>query len=92
MLYNDLAHPPSTLIGTKYRYRSADGAGNNIFKPDIGKANTPYARSVQDLHPLPANQLPSPELLFDVLLKREGPVEHPGGLSSHFFAFANLVM
>ncbi|KAG8943980.1 hypothetical protein FRC03_002213, partial [Tulasnella sp. 419] len=58
----------------------------------MGKAGAPYARSVQGIHPLPANQLPSPELLFDTLLKRERIIEHPGGLSSHFFAFANLVI
>lgn len=53
------------------------------------QAGSAYARSVQTLHPLPANQLPSPELLFDTLLKREKQVDHPAGLSSFFFAFAN---
>jgi linoleate 10R-lipoxygenase len=55
-------------------------------------ANTPYGRSVPQVHPLPQNQLPSPELIFDALLKREKQVDHPAGLSSMFFAFANLVM
>ncbi|KAG8923172.1 hypothetical protein FRC02_011319, partial [Tulasnella sp. 418] len=92
LLYEDLAHPPSTLIGKKYRYRSADGSGTSIWNPEMGKAGTSYARSVQGIHPLPANELPAPELLFDTLLKRDGTRKHPGGLSSHFFAFANLVI
>ncbi|KAG8893888.1 hypothetical protein FRC01_013287, partial [Tulasnella sp. 417] len=92
LLYNDLPHPPSALVGSKYRYRSADGSGNNVYKPDIGKAGSHYARSVQGCHPLPPTELPSASLIFDALLKRETQVEHPSGLSSHFFAFANLVI
>lgn len=107
LLWNDLPHPPASLIGRKYQYRSADGSGTSIWNPDMGKVNitvpaahphsltseiqagSSYARSVQSIHPLPANRLPSPELLFDTLLKREEQVDHPAGLSSFFFAFAN---
>ncbi|KAG8900205.1 hypothetical protein FRC00_013926, partial [Tulasnella sp. 408] len=92
LLYNDLPHPPAALVGSKYRFRSADGSGNNIYKPDMGKAGSHYARSVQGRHPLPQTELPSASLIFDALLKRETHVEHPSGLSSHFFAFANLVI
>ncbi|KAG8951991.1 hypothetical protein FRC04_005324 [Tulasnella sp. 424] len=92
LLYNDLPHPTSALVGPKYRFRSADGSGNNIYKPDMGKAGSHYARSVQDRHPLPLTELPSASLVFDALLKRETQVEHPAGISSHFFAFANLVI
>lgn len=59
---------------------------------DSFQAGQPYARSVQGTHPLPPPMLPSPELLFDTLLKREGETPHPAGLSSHFFAFANLII
>jgi len=71
-VYNDLAHPAATHIGNKYAWRSADGSFNNIDLPDMGKAGTPYSRSVQQLHPLPKNSLPDPGLVFDTLLRREG--------------------
>jgi cytochrome P450 len=92
LLYNDLPHPASTCVGNKFNWRSADGSGNNLSAPDLGKAKTPYARSVQPSQALPYNQLPDPGLLFDTLLKREGFVKHPAGLSSLFFAFAALVI
>ncbi|KAG5647805.1 hypothetical protein DXG03_007727 [Asterophora parasitica] len=92
LLYNDLGHPPATSIGNKYAWRTADGSHNNIELPDLGKAGTPYARSVQQSHPLPKNQLPDPGLIFDTLLKREGFVKHPAGLSSQMFSFAALVI
>ncbi len=37
----------------------------------MGKANLPYARSVQQTHPLPRNMLPDAGLVFDSLLKRK---------------------
>lgn len=92
LLYNDLGHPPATSIGNHYAWRTADGSFNNIDLPEIGKAGTPYARSVQQSHPLPKNQLPDPGLIFDTLLKREGFEEHPAGLSSLMFSFAALVI
>ncbi|KAG9042010.1 hypothetical protein FS837_011455 [Tulasnella sp. UAMH 9824] len=93
LLWYDLAHPPASVVGSKYQFRTADGSGTSIWHPDMGKAGTPYARSVQGRHPLAKNQLPSPELLFDSLLKREeDPAPHPAGLSTFFFAFANLVI
>ncbi|KAG8990745.1 hypothetical protein FRB94_013112 [Tulasnella sp. JGI-2019a] len=92
LLWSDLPHPPATQVGKQYRYRSADGSGYALWNPDMGKAGSHYARTVQASHPLPRHQLPSPELLFDCLLKRDSQDEHPAGLSSFFFAFANLVI
>jgi linoleate 10R-lipoxygenase len=92
LLYNDLGHPPATYIGSKYAWRAADGSNNNISDPDMGKAGTPYARSVQQTHAIPQNSLPDPGLVFDTLLKREGFVKHPAGLSSMMFSFAALVI
>jgi hypothetical protein len=37
----------------------------------MGKADEPYARSVQQTHALPTNMLPDAGLVFDTLLKRE---------------------
>ena len=70
-MYNDLAHPPATFIGPEYQFRSADGSNNNPDSPDLGKAGTPYARSVQQANPLPRNQMPDAGLVFDTLLRRE---------------------
>ncbi|KAJ8091181.1 hypothetical protein PM082_004157 [Marasmius tenuissimus] len=92
LLYNDLCHPPATCIGNKYAWRQADGRFNNVAIPEMGKAGEPYARSVQQTHPLPANELPDPGLIFDSLLKRDGFVKHPAGLSSLMFSFAALVI
>ncbi|KAF8473705.1 linoleate diol synthase [Russula ochroleuca] len=92
LLYDDLSHPPATYIGTQYQYRTADGSYNNICDPSMGKADLPYARSVQQTHPNPRNMLPDAGLVFDSLLKREKFVRHPAGLSSMMFSFAALVI
>ncbi|KZV63573.1 linoleate diol synthase [Peniophora sp. CONT] len=92
LLYNDLAHPPATQLGDPYNTRQPDGSYNNIDVPNMGKSFTPYARSVQQTHPLPPNELPDPGLIFDTLLKREKFVKHPAGLNSLMFSFAALVI
>ncbi|KAJ7115970.1 linoleate diol synthase, partial [Mycena epipterygia] len=92
LLYNDLSHPHSTNIGNNYAWRTADGSFNNVNMPEMGKAGTPYARSVQQTHPLPKHELPDSGLIFDTLLKRDGFVKHPAGLSSLMFSFAALVI
>jgi linoleate 10R-lipoxygenase len=70
-VYNDLAHPPATYIGPEYQFRTVDGSNNNPDAPNLGKAGTPYARSVQQANPLPRNQMPDAGLVFDTLLRRE---------------------
>lgn len=70
-VYNDLPHPPATYLGKDYQWRTADGSNNNVNVPEMGKANTPYARSVQQSHPLPRSSLPDAGLIFDTLLRRE---------------------
>lgn len=70
-VYDDLSHPPATYIGTQYAYRQPDGSYNNICDPNMGKADLPYARSVQQTHPNPRNMLPDAGLVFDSLLKRK---------------------
>lgn len=71
-MYNDLEHPAPTFVSKKYAWREADGSANNVTIPDLGKSYTPYARSVQQKHPLPAHMLPDSGLVFDTLLKRDG--------------------
>ncbi|PCH41929.1 heme peroxidase [Wolfiporia cocos MD-104 SS10] len=107
ILYKDLPHPPSGYLAlpsapsaqpsagsapVKYAFRSADGSNYNPLMPTIGMAGMPYARSVPGTQVLPEAFLPDPGLVFDTLLKRDKFVEHPGGISSLFFAFADLVI
>lgn len=92
MLWHDLPHPPPTMAGPTARYRKHDGSGNNPWIPDMGKAGSPYSRSVPPTKPKGPN-LPDPELVFDQLLKRNGPFrEHPSGLNRLFFSFATVVI
>ncbi|KAJ6581524.1 linoleate diol synthase [Mycena capillaripes] len=92
LLYNDLSHPHATNIGNGYAWRTADGSNNNVNAPQMGQGGTAYARSVQQKNPLPKHELPDAGLVFDTLLKREGFVKHPAGLSSLMFSFAALVI
>ncbi|CAD6928997.1 unnamed protein product [Tilletia controversa] len=91
MLWRDLPHPPTMYVGPQNRYRSADGSGNNPHMPDLGKAGTPYSRSVPPMQPKAA-AMPDPELVFDQLLRREGFKPHPSGLNRLFFSFATVVI
>ncbi|KAG8877662.1 hypothetical protein FRB98_006589 [Tulasnella sp. 332] len=91
-LWHDLPHPPVTYLGKKYAHRTADGSFNNIYLPDLGKAGMPYARSVQAKNPIPYSSLPDPGMIFDYLLRRDGSVPHPSGISSLLFAFANIII
>ena len=77
-------------MGKKYQFRSADGAGNSAFDPDMGKSFTPYSRSCTDSRPLPDSELPDPGLVYDALIRRDPNkfVPHPAGLSGLFFNFA----
>ena len=84
-----------------YAARSADGSGYNPLFPNMGKAGTAYARTVPPSKPRAPQSLPDPGLVFDTLLKRrsqgaesadDGFVPHPGGVSSLFFSFADLII
>jgi len=107
IVYNDLPHPPSNYLAPyplqitneivpqgpiKYAYRTADGSFNNPLIPTLGQAGAPYARSVTTANISPKRALPDPGLVFDSLLRRDKFEEHPGGISSLFFAFADLVI
>jgi linoleate 10R-lipoxygenase len=70
LLYHDLPHPPSTHVGQKFQFRSADGSGNSLTNPDLGKSFTPYSRSCSTTRSISDDQLPDPGLIFDTLLRR----------------------
>ncbi|KAG5337783.1 hypothetical protein C0989_008908 [Termitomyces sp. Mn162] len=91
MLYNTVPHPPASYLGPHDSFRHADGGGNNLQNPDLGRAGRPYARSVQGKAGLPRASLPDPGLVFDTILMRHGTQSHPGGMSSFIFAFASIV-
>ncbi|KAJ7176578.1 heme peroxidase [Mycena filopes] len=106
ILYKDLPHPPSGYLSAimqdastavasnsiKYAYRNADGSNYVPFFPGLGKANSPYARSVPTTNFTPLATLPDSGLLFDTLLRRDAFEPHPGGMSALFFAFADLII
>ncbi|KZT06596.1 heme peroxidase [Laetiporus sulphureus 93-53] len=103
ILFKDLQSPPVNFLAipsvvpspiefVNYAYRTADGSNYNVLMPTLGMAGSPYVRSVPGTTPIPQHHLPEPELVFNMLLRRDGFVEHPGGLSSLFFSFANLII
>ncbi|KAG6809292.1 hypothetical protein H0H92_000805 [Tricholoma furcatifolium] len=90
-LYNTVPHPPTSFLGPRDSFRQADGGGNNLENSDLGRAGTPYSRSVEGKAGLPRTSLPDPGLIFDAILKRKGVRNHAGGMSSLIFAFASIV-
>ena len=90
-LYDDLQHPPIAQLGDKYRYRTADGSFNNIKSPQLGAANTHYARSVRPQIKQAAD-LPEPEDLFDNLMVRDQFKPHPAKISSMLFYLASIII
>lgn len=92
MLWHDLPHPPPAMAGPTARYRRHDGGNNNPWAPEMGKAGSPYSRSVPPIKPKGPN-LPNVEDVFEALLKRDGPFKtHPSGLNRLFFSFATVVI
>lgn len=91
-LWSTLDHPPVQSLGEQYKYRKADGSYNNIQNPQLGAANTPYARSV-----IPAviqtPDLPEPGLIFDMLMARGDTFQpHPQGISSMLFYLGTIII
>ena len=90
-LYDSLQHPPTAQLGDEHRYRTADGSFNNIMAPQLGAANTHYARSVRP-QTTQAVDLPDPEDLFDNLMARDHFKPHPAKLSSMLFYLASIII
>ncbi|PBP23131.1 heme peroxidase [Diplocarpon rosae] len=81
-----------TSLGTKYKYREADGSYNNIYNPQLGAANTPYARSAKPTI-LQTIALPDPAAIFDSLMVRGDTFEpHPNKISSMLFYLATIII
>ncbi|KAI0034621.1 heme peroxidase [Vararia minispora EC-137] len=103
LLYDNLPHPPTSWVasenttapppdGFDFLHRSADGSHYTGVFPTLGMARTPYAQSVSTNLAVTLDPFPSPEIVYERLLKRDKFEKHPGGISSLFFAFANLVI
>ena len=91
-LWKAMPHPPQTSLGTKYKYREADGSYNNIRVPDLGAANTPYARNAKP-SVLQNIALPDPGAIFDSLMARGDKFEpHPNKISSMLFYLATVII
>ena len=90
-LYDSLQHPPTSQLGDEHKYRAADGSFNNIMAPQLGAANTHYARSVPPKTMQPAD-LPDPADLFDNLMARDKFKPHPAKLSSMLFYLASIII
>ena len=90
-LYDNLQHPPVAQLGDEHRYRAADGSFNNIMAPQLGAANTHYARSVRP-QTVQAVDLPDPADLFDNLMVRDHFKPHPAKISSMLFYLASIII
>lgn len=92
LLWNNLEHPPLSILGEQYKYRQADGSYNNIKYPNLGKAGQSYARTVKPLT-LKPGVLPDPAVVFDAIMARgKHPKEHPNKLSSTLFYLASIII
>ncbi|KAL4864550.1 hypothetical protein BDV12DRAFT_205631 [Aspergillus spectabilis] len=90
-LWDSLPHPPLSYVGDKYAYRSADGSNNNPVLPQLGAANTEYARTTEPSKMRPPN-MPDPGLIFDTIFARDSFKPHPNNVSSVFFTWASLII
>ena len=83
--------PPNAL----FQYRTPDGSYNNILSPDLGRAGTPYAKSVRTEKRL-AGVKPDAGLLFDLLMARgdkpDDFKENKAGVSSMLFYHATIII
>lgn len=91
-LYTGRSSFPQSPGLVHYAYRAPDGSNYNPLIPGVGRVGSPYARSSPSTSVTPRASLPHPGLIFDTLLKRDKFVPHPDGISSLFFAFADLVI
>ncbi|TKA64099.1 hypothetical protein B0A55_09955, partial [Friedmanniomyces simplex] len=92
-LWDDLSHPPQTLLSDDYQFRQPDGSKNNYQIPQLGASGMPYARTVLRKEKLPGC-LPDPGILFDATMARKDPkgVPHPNKISSMLFYLASIII
>jgi len=90
-LWNTLQHPPLSLLGNEHRFRQPDGAYNNPMHPNLGRAGTPYARTVKPMTLTPMS-LPDAGHVFDSVMSRREYRSHPNNVSSMLFYVASIII
>ena len=78
------------MLRTKEKFR-ANHDSNNTHLPQMGAANTAYARSVPPLTIQPG-ALPDPGVVFDSIYARETYRPHPNNVSSVLFYWASIII
>lgn len=76
-----------------YQYRTPDGSYNSMLHPHLGRAGTPYAKTVRGVKRLQGVK-PDPGLLFDLLMAREDnkDIENDAGISAMFYYHATIII
>ncbi|KAI5788727.1 heme peroxidase [Pyronema domesticum] len=94
-LWNSLQHPPISYCGDQFVYRQADGGYNNIQDPNLGRAGSPYARSVKPMIKMPGAP-PDAYTVFDSIFSRgpsgENYRPHNNNVSSMLFYIASIII
>ncbi|KAI8982647.1 heme peroxidase [Pilobolus umbonatus] len=86
----DLPKPFTNYVG--HKFRTADGSGNSLLFPDVGKAGTNYTRTVTSMSPN-NEHLPDPKDIFRKVMKRPEGVfnPHQGGINMFLLYLAILI-
>ncbi|KAK4223785.1 heme peroxidase [Podospora fimiseda] len=76
-----------------YQYRTPDGSYNTMLHPHLGRAGTPYAKTVRPVKRLQGVK-PDPGLLFDLLMARDDTknIENDAGISAMFYYHATIII
>lgn len=94
-LWESLQHPPLSYLGDEFIYRQADGGYNSILEPSLGRAGSPYARSVKPMTKMPGAP-PDAFTLFDAIFSRgpNGENYRPSdnNISSMLFYTASIII
>jgi len=94
-LWSTLEHPPQSYLGAEFMYRQADGGNNNVMQPDLGRAGSPYARSVKPMTQMPGAP-PDAATVFDAIFSRgkDGENYRPSNnnISSMLFYTASIII
>ncbi|KAF8249495.1 heme peroxidase [Wilcoxina mikolae CBS 423.85] len=94
-LWDSLQHPPLSYCGSKFEYRQADGGYNNIQDPSLGRAGSPYARSVKPMTKMPGAP-PDAYTVFDAIYSRGKSGENfrssNNNISSMLFYIASIII
>ncbi|KAH9885692.1 linoleate diol synthase [Xylariomycetidae sp. FL2044] len=90
-LWDTLDHPPLLYLGDKFQYRMADGSWNNPMNPQLGAADSTYARTCRP-GVVPLGALPDPGVIFDSVMKRTQYRKHPNNVSSVLWYWATIII